>query len=76
LFVDPLNPREIADTVLNVLRDEKLRRSLIEQGLKEATRFSWDKAAQKTLKIFETVCHSSPNSPSAAHIPDNLPLRS
>jgi glycosyltransferase involved in cell wall biosynthesis len=38
-----------------VLTDEELRQEMIEKGLRQAARFSWDRAASETLEIYRLV---------------------
>lgn len=51
LMVNPHNPQEIAAALNNVLSDPKLKFSLIKKGLKNVSRFSWQKCARETLKV-------------------------
>lgn len=52
LLVDPRNPEEIADAVQKLLADGPLRSVLSSRGLVHAQRFTWEKAAKETLKVF------------------------
>jgi glycosyltransferase involved in cell wall biosynthesis len=52
LFVDPKNPEEIANAILQIVSDASLRERMIEQGVEQAKRFSWEKAAQQMLEIY------------------------
>jgi len=57
-----INPYLAADLTLalkNVLSSEIMRNRLSKKGIEQATAFSWSKAAQKTLEIFEHT--KSPN---------------
>lgn len=54
-LVDPKDVNDIADGVIDILTNNILRKKLIAQGLVEAKRFSWDKAARETLKILQKV---------------------
>ncbi|MFH1461024.1 MAG: glycosyltransferase family 1 protein [Patescibacteria group bacterium] len=51
IMIDPTNIDELAWAMEIVLTDNDLRRRLIKKGLKQAQKFSWQKCAQKTLKI-------------------------
>jgi glycosyltransferase involved in cell wall biosynthesis len=55
LYVDPSNPRDIAEKVLEVVEDAGLRRKLVEGGLARAREFSWRRTAEATLKVYEEV---------------------
>lgn len=53
-----VNPRDTAQWVQAlrcVLDDANLRSELIQKGLLQASRFSWERCAQQTLQILETV---------------------
>lgn len=49
------NINELAEKIVKVLSDEKLREKLSLGGLKWASSFSWEKAAEETLAILELV---------------------
>lgn len=51
IFVDPNNPGQIAEAMEKILQSQELRKRLIELGLKNIRRFSWEKCAKETLKI-------------------------
>jgi len=51
LIIDPFNIDEIAWAMETVLIDRDLRKKLIKKGLVQAKKFSWEKCAQKTLKV-------------------------
>lgn len=55
LFVDPRNPSEIASGIQKVLSDKKLAKSLTRAGLENLKRFSWEKTAAETIKVYEAV---------------------
>jgi glycosyltransferase involved in cell wall biosynthesis len=54
-LVDPYNPDEIAKAIQQVLRDEGLRKDLIEKGLRRAKQFSWEKCARETLAVLNNL---------------------
>ncbi len=56
--VQYFNPKDIDDMstqILKVLLDEDVQESLIEKGKTQVQKFSWDQAANETLKIYKTV---------------------
>jgi len=55
LYYDPLSEVDIADKITTVLRDENLRRVLVDAGYKRVQEFSWDKTAESTLKAYEEL---------------------
>jgi len=38
-----------------VLTDSKLRGDMVRKGLEQAKRFSWEKAAEQTLEVYNKV---------------------
>lgn len=55
VLVDGRKVDEIAAALTNVLSDEGLRESLIEKGLRQAERFSWEKTAEQTLAVYDEL---------------------
>ncbi len=55
LLFEPKNPQDIADKIIKILKDENLRKKLIENGLKFARNLSWENIAKKHLEIYEDV---------------------
>ena len=55
ILVDPLRSDEIATWIKRVLDDETLREGLIEKGLKRAKAFNWQRCAQETISLFESL---------------------
>ncbi len=55
LYVDPLNPRDIAVKVLRMTEDRDLRERLIPQGLARAREFTWRRTAEGTLQVYDQV---------------------
>jgi len=51
----PLDIHDMADKVYQVVSDENLRKQLSEKGIRWVKRFSWEKCARETLKIYEKV---------------------
>ncbi|AKM82165.1 TPA: glycosyltransferase family 1 protein [Candidatus Berkelbacteria bacterium] len=55
LYFDPFKTEEISDKIKKVLEDETLRADLIRKGKVVAQGFTWQKTAEKTLKIIKQV---------------------
>jgi glycosyltransferase involved in cell wall biosynthesis len=55
LYVDPLNVEDIAEKMVQLVENEKLRKELIEKGRKQVKKFSWEKAAKETFEILEEI---------------------
>jgi glycosyltransferase involved in cell wall biosynthesis len=58
LLVDPLRPDAIAEGIERVLSRPELREQLRAQGLARARQFSWERAANATLSLFERLAAS------------------
>ncbi len=57
LLVDPLDTEAWAEALGQILRDDALRRTLVERGFRQVRRFSWRRCAEQTLRILEDVGH-------------------
>jgi glycosyltransferase involved in cell wall biosynthesis len=55
LMVDPQDVEGLASAMWNVLNDRELAQELRQRGLDRARRFSWEKAAQETMAVYERV---------------------
>lgn len=54
-YINPENPREIADGMRQVLTDNGLGAELVEEGAEHVQRYSWESAAADLLEIFRRV---------------------
>jgi glycosyltransferase involved in cell wall biosynthesis len=55
VLVDPTNIRELADHIIELLRNREERIRLSQLGIERASRFSWSEAARQTLKAYQSV---------------------
>ena len=55
LYVDPLDVDDITDKLKKIAGNQKLRGEMIEKGIKQASKFSWEKTAKETLAVLEEV---------------------
>jgi glycosyltransferase involved in cell wall biosynthesis len=55
LYVDPEDVGDIAEKIKKLVTNKQLREELIAKGKKQVTKFSWEKAAQKTLDVLQSV---------------------
>jgi glycosyltransferase involved in cell wall biosynthesis len=55
ILVSPHSPEGFADAISRVTLDSDLRCTLIGRGLRRASKFRWDTAAEELLRIFEEV---------------------
>jgi len=54
LIVPPRDPNALAEAMISLLTNDKLRREMGENAYKMVTqKFSWDDIAQKTVKVYE-----------------------
>ena len=53
MTVDPNNPQDIAEKVIKILNDDKLREKMINDGLNYSSKFTWGNTANN-LKIYIT----------------------
>jgi glycosyltransferase involved in cell wall biosynthesis len=58
ILVNPDNPDEIAEAVVQVLSSEKVRHSLIQKGLERSEVFSWDRCARETIEVYEELVYA------------------
>jgi glycosyltransferase involved in cell wall biosynthesis len=49
-FIDPLDARQMASTILEVIRSPELRRKLAEMGRRRCRDFSWGRSAEALLR--------------------------
>jgi glycosyltransferase involved in cell wall biosynthesis len=55
-IVPPKSPEALAEAIIKLLKDEKLRRNMGENAYKKLkTDLSWDKIAEKTIVVYEKV---------------------
>ena len=54
VMFNPNDSNDIAKKIKEVLGNEKLRKDLIAKGKKQASKYSWRKMAEQTLKIYES----------------------
>jgi len=56
LYFDPNNHADIADKMMLIYKDEKLRRQLVEKGLLQVRQYSWERSAELLWEsIMKTV---------------------
>ncbi|MBI4758040.1 MAG: glycosyltransferase family 4 protein, partial [Chloroflexi bacterium] len=61
LTIDPRRHQELAQALQRVLEDAALRVELRGKGLGQAARFSWERAARETLRVYESVLENLTN---------------
>ena len=55
VLVEPDNKEEFIKAIISLVRDNNQRAELVKKGLRRAADFSWDKAAQETVKTYDEV---------------------
>jgi glycosyltransferase involved in cell wall biosynthesis len=55
LLVDPESPKAIAGAVGKMMDRPALRKRLVQLGLKRAGKFTWEKTARMTLRVYERM---------------------
>lgn len=55
LLVDPYSIENIRDGLLKLYEDKKLSSKLVKKGAEQTQKFSWEKAAKKTLEILTKI---------------------
>ncbi len=55
LYFDPLSVEDIAEKMNKLLHDKDLQQELIAKGYKITEKYSWDKTAEITLKVFNNI---------------------
>lgn len=58
LLVDPKDVSAIAAAVERVITDRALREELRAKGMKQAAKFSWERAASQTLRVYDKVAET------------------
>lgn len=62
IYFDPYNSKSIAESIEKIICDKNLAAGLKEKGLQRLSDFSWEKAAEKTLEIYQKVYTATVNS--------------
>ncbi|MEM3833366.1 MAG: glycosyltransferase family 1 protein [Thermoprotei archaeon] len=55
LYFEPYSVDDLVELIIQVLNDATLRERLINMGLSRAKIFSWRRAAEETMKVYESV---------------------
>jgi len=55
ILFDPHSSEELTDALEKVLGDTKLQKQLVQQGLKNVARFSWERCAEQTFQLYKDV---------------------
>jgi len=55
LLIDPYDPHTIAEAINRILHDQPLREQLQQRGYQQVQRYTWSKAAEKMLSIYQQL---------------------
>lgn len=55
VYIDPTSTQNIAESIEKVIKNTKLRQRLTQHGLAQSKKFSWTKAAQETLRVYDAI---------------------
>ncbi len=55
VYFDPNSPQDIADKVNNLLKNSKIKEDLIRRGQIQVKKYSWQKMAKETFKVYESA---------------------
>jgi glycosyltransferase involved in cell wall biosynthesis len=59
LLIDPYDVSSLEDAIEQLAHDNTLKQSLIEKGLDQSQRFSWERCALQTLNVYDEIgCRS------------------
>jgi glycosyltransferase involved in cell wall biosynthesis len=64
---DPFDVKSICGKMLEVLSNENFRLELIEKGLHQSKKFSWDDCARKSIQAFELLEFNNQKIPTNSH---------
>jgi len=54
MYFDPKNPKDIAEKIKKILSSDKIRSELVEKEKSQVKKYSWQKMAEETLKVYES----------------------
>jgi glycosyltransferase involved in cell wall biosynthesis len=57
-YFDPTDVEEIAETIGTVWHDETLQAEMSQRGLAQVARFSWARAAEETMAVYQRAMSS------------------
>ena len=71
ILIDPNDTANLADALETVLTNEGMKRELVARGLEHASQFTWEKAANETLNVYNSVAQFV----GTEHMPAKAPAR-
>ena len=67
LLIDPNDERALANALIEIVNNDRLRAELREKGIAQAKKFTWRDAAEKTLRLYRRLIRRSVEGISAAN---------
>jgi glycosyltransferase involved in cell wall biosynthesis len=55
LLINPLNVQEIAEAMIKLATDDKLKYDLRQKGFRQVEKFDWKKCAKETLELYKSI---------------------
>ncbi len=55
ILVDPTDGKAVEKAILTVLENPLLQEEMVEKGLRQAAKFSWERTARETLQVYREV---------------------
>ncbi|MSQ14480.1 MAG: glycosyltransferase family 1 protein [Dehalococcoidia bacterium] len=55
LYFNPADPHSLAERIMALAENESLAQDMSKKGLKQAARYTWEKAARETLEVYHKV---------------------
>ncbi len=52
-MIDPNDERALANALIEVVNNDRLRAELREKGIAQAKKFTWRDVAEKTLRLYQ-----------------------
>jgi glycosyltransferase involved in cell wall biosynthesis len=59
LYCNPDDPQNIADKIIQLLKNGELRESIVRMGLLQAKKYGWEKSAWQTFSIMEKILENN-----------------
>ncbi|MEA3463836.1 MAG: glycosyltransferase family 1 protein [Patescibacteria group bacterium] len=55
IYFDPDNEQEMQKQIERIIKDEELRKELVEKGYEQVKKYSWEECAMRTREVYESV---------------------
>jgi glycosyltransferase involved in cell wall biosynthesis len=63
ILIEGDDPGEVAAAVLSIVNDDQVRRQLGARGLARAAEFTWERTAERTLRVYDDVLADAASRP-------------